>query len=608
MLDYDKIGLKCGIEIHQRLETGRKLFCHCSSHLTEEPSIIELKRQLRPVAGETGEIDPAALYELLRDRTFTYELFKDESCMIDADAEPPAPMDPAALKTTLTIAKMLKMDVPDELHVMRKTVVDGSNTGGFQRTTVVGVGNDQSVVETSEGFVRVKDLELEEESAGIVAPAVYRLDRLGIPLVEIGTQPDIKSPKQAYEAAMKIGGMLRLTSVQRGLGTIRQDINVSIKGGARVEVKGLQDIAILSDLIEFECQRQLALLEIKKLVKGKKFDDKLVDVTEIFSESKNKILLREIKKGGKVFAGTLPFKGLMTKTVCEGKEVKKTFGKELAEYAMAYGLKGIMHTEENLDKYGLKKEFAQIPLKGEVTFIVAGNTAESAARAVIERAKYTLKGVPEETRVAKADGTTAYARPLPGKERMYPETDVAPVRVTKELFDSIKLPRSVGKRREFLKALNLPKGWAEQLVLHEKYLLFENAVKSADAKLVATILLELIPYMRRDGKAVDTISDDTWLELFKAAKGMSKESLEAVILEVIKGVSPKAAIKTLSAGKLSKKEVEAEIEKLLKEKADFVKAQGPRALGGLMGEATKRLSGKADGALIAKILREKLKV
>lgn len=598
MLDYASIGLKCGIEIHQRLETGRKLFCRCSSALAQEEPVLSLTRQLRPVVGELGKIDPAALYELLRDRTFRYEIYDEQCCLVESDGEPPFPLDPQALKIALTIAKMLKMDVPDELHVMRKTVVDGSNTGGFQRTTVVGMGNEGSVIETSQGPVRVKDLELEEESAGIVSPAVYRLDRLGIPLVEIGTHPDITSPKQAYETAMAIGQLLRLTHVQRGLGTIRQDVNVSIRGGARVEVKGLQEIEMLSELVERECERQLALLEIRELVKKKKFADKPVDVTDVFADTKNKLIKRA---GGRVFAGTLPFAGLMKRALCKG----KTFGKELAEYAAAYGPKGIIHTEEDLDKYGLKDEFAKLPLKGEVVFVAAGPNAEAAVKAVLERAKFCAKGVPEETRVAGEDGLTAYARPLPGRERMYPETDVAPVRITEKLLDSISLPKTLEERKKFLGSLGISKDQEEQLLLHEKYSLFEKAVRDCPPRRVAVALLELVPYLRRDGKRVDGVSDAALMELFKLGRSLDKQAMLSALEAASNGASPKESVSHASCKQMSDLALEKEIDKLIKEKKAFISAQGPRAFAGLMGEATQRLPGQ-DGSKIAKMLKKKL--
>ena len=233
-MDYKKLGFKCGIEIHQRLDTN-KLFCDCSSSMQEEPC-GEVKRKLRAVPGEMGEVDPAALYEYLRNRNFIYKVYPSESCDVELDEEPPHEVREEALEISLQVAKMLDCEVPEEIHPMRKTVIDGSNPSGFQRTMLVGLDGE---LETSEGSVGIENLCLEEESAQILNQegntVAYGLNRLGIPLVEIGTAPEIKNPTHAKEVAEKLGNMLRATGrVQRGIGTIRQDVNVSIENGARI--------------------------------------------------------------------------------------------------------------------------------------------------------------------------------------------------------------------------------------------------------------------------------------------------------------------------------------------------------------------------------------
>jgi len=150
------------------------------------------------------------------------------------------------------------MKIVDEVEIMRKMVIDGSNTSGFQRTAYIG---SQGCIDTSHGPVGIDILCLEEEAARIVEDRgdslIYSLDRLGIPLVEIGTAPDIVSPAHAREVAKTLGMILRSTGrVQRGLGTIRQDVNVSIKGGARVEVKGVQDLNLIDKIVEMEVLRR----------------------------------------------------------------------------------------------------------------------------------------------------------------------------------------------------------------------------------------------------------------------------------------------------------------------------------------------------------------
>jgi len=263
-MDYNKLNFKCGIEIHQQLDTN-KLFCDCPSQLRDDPHDISIKRKLRPVPGEEGEIDIAAEYETKKDIEFTYEGYSDSTCAVEFDEEPPHDVNKEALDIVLQICKLLNCKIIDEIQIMRKTVVDGSNTSGFQRTMLVGYNG---YLETSYGKVGIDSVCLEEDSARRVGrilttkdekekSKVYRLDRLGIPLVEIATKPDIKNPQHCKETAEKLGMILRSTGkVKRGLGTIRQDVNVSIKNGARVEIKGFQDIKTMPTIIENEVKRQ----------------------------------------------------------------------------------------------------------------------------------------------------------------------------------------------------------------------------------------------------------------------------------------------------------------------------------------------------------------
>ncbi|GIU68355.1 MAG: hypothetical protein KatS3mg001_205 [Candidatus Pacearchaeota archaeon] len=260
-IDYEKIGLKCGLEIHQQLDT-KKLFCNCPSILRKDEADYKIKRKLHLVAGESGEVDVAAKYEASLDKEFIYEAYKDTNCLVELDEEPPHEINKEALEIALQISLMLNAKILPITQIMRKTVVDGSNTSGFQRTVLIA---QDGFVETSFGKVGIATICLEEDSARIISKegnvAVYRLDRLGIPLVEIATKAEIKNPSQAKETALKIGEILRKCKVKRGIGTIRQDINLSIKGSSRIELKGFQDIRNIEKAIEIEVKRQLDLIK-----------------------------------------------------------------------------------------------------------------------------------------------------------------------------------------------------------------------------------------------------------------------------------------------------------------------------------------------------------
>ncbi len=264
-IDYNKIGLKSGLEIHQQLNT-HKLFCECPSELRKDEPKFIVQRKLHAVAGETGDVDIAVKFEAERDRDFVYQGY-DTTCLVELDEEPPHKINQEALNIAIQIALLLNCKIIPVTQIMRKTVIDGSNTSGFQRTVFIA---QNGYIDTSEGRIRITGVALEEDAARIIEKrkdaVIYRLDRLGIPLVEIATEPDITSPSQAKEAALKIGEILRACEVKRGLGTIRQDVNMSVKGGSRIEIKGFQDIKNIEKTIEGEIERQLKLIKEKKSV------------------------------------------------------------------------------------------------------------------------------------------------------------------------------------------------------------------------------------------------------------------------------------------------------------------------------------------------------
>ncbi|HLD06814.1 MAG TPA: Glu-tRNA(Gln) amidotransferase subunit GatE [Candidatus Nanoarchaeia archaeon] len=265
--DYASLGFRCGLEIHQQLE-GRKLFCSCPAVITDREPDFTVRRRLRAVAGETGEVDIAAAHEVQKAKEFVYQCYHDATCLVELDEEPPHPISQEALQAALEVAQLLRMKVVDRVQVMRKTVVDGSNTSAFQRTALV--ARDGSI-ETAKGKVRIATLCLEEEAAKVVrrekGSDIYNLSRLGIPLLEIATAADIQDPEHAKEVAYRIGLLLRSTGrMRRGLGTIRQDVNVSVRGGVRTEIKGFQDYRNIPKVIDHEIGRQLQAIRKGELL------------------------------------------------------------------------------------------------------------------------------------------------------------------------------------------------------------------------------------------------------------------------------------------------------------------------------------------------------
>ena len=618
MMDYEDLGFKCGIEIHQQLDTDTKLFCECSTDSRNVSAYSKVRRKLRPVPGESGSVDDAAKFEFLREKDFVYNVYRDISCLVELDEEPPHEVNPEALETVLQFARMVDCDIPDEIRFMRKLVLDGSNTSGFQRTAIVGL---DGVLETEQGEVEIPDIELEEESAGVHKrgdeSVVYDLDRLGIPLIEIGTDASIKNPEHAKQAAMRIGMLLRSTgNVKRGLGTIRQDVNVSIDGGARVEIKGFQDVRNLDKLVKNEVRRQKSLLELKEELSGKDLDMdfEAEDVTEVFSSSDNGIIQSVVESGGKVYGVKLPIEGYMNRELCPG----KTLGSELSDYSKAQGLNGIMHTDEDLEAYGLVEEFGKVSdhlgkKEGEVVVIAAGDgdKADKALESVVRRAKMLSDRVPEETRAANDDFTTDYSRPLPGSARMYPETDVPPVLVDDEVLGGIEIPETLEKKRERLSE-EIGSQLADQIVNSDMLDEFEEVYEDvSDRKFAANYFVNILSDIEsRDGVDTSVLGERDFQEILDmyGSGDISKDGVRTV--SRLKAEDPERSLDEIveeeGLGSMSDDDVRSIVKEVLDEKKELVQEQGEHARGALMGQVMSRVAGKADGQTVNRILSEEL--
>jgi len=621
--DYEKLGLKVGFEIHQELNT-HKLFCNCPSVLREEEPPIKVRRRLRPTQSELGEVDRAALAEAIKGKGFSYHVYPETICLVELDEEPPHPLNEEALDIALEVAMLLSAKPVDEAHTMRKIVIDGSNTCGFQRTTLVATDGH---VENGKGRISIPTICLEEDAArkfGEDAELIdYRLDRLGIPLVEIATGPDFFDPYTPTDVALKIGQILRATGkVKRGIGTIRQDINVSIKGGARQEIKGIQELGLISTVIEREVQRQVALLEIRDELKKRgagRVEKKFINVTKIFSKTGSKVINRSIQAGGVVLALKLPkFAGLI------GKELQpnRRLGTELADCAKVYGkVGGIFHTDElpacgiSADEVeGLKKAVNASQEDAVVLVADVKERAEAALSAVVERINQALEGVPEETRRALPDGNTEFMRPLPGAARMYVETDIPPIPITEDKLKKIRkqLPELPEQRRKrFIRDYGLSEELAKRMSLSKQAELFEELVKKyrAPPVVVVTTLEDIPVSLRREGVPVENIPRGAFGDIIQlVSKGeLAKEAIPEVLRQVAKGTTVRDAIKHLGLKMMTKAEVLKLVSVTIRENLKLVEERGEAAVKPLMGTIMMKARGQADGKLVHGLLKRELR-
>ena len=548
--DYEKLGLRCGLEIHQQLDSKTKLFCRCPAKLqgTREPDFT-IKRFMRPVLGEMGTYDEAMLTEYEKGMSIIYEGYNDVICTYELDETPPFTCNDQARRIALEIALLLNSNIIEEMHVCRKNYLDGSVPCGFQRTMIL----------AKDGFVELENgkkigidiLCLEEDAARKIKTEkktnYFRLDRLGIPLVEITTKPDINDPVECRECAERLGLLLWSTKVKKVLGSIRQDINVSIKEGTRIEIKGVQRLDWIPILINHEVSRQLHLLEIKEELQRRSLSEQdlsstPVDLSKIMAKTKANFIAKGIKSG-KILYG-FNFKGF-----------KDIFGKELMEdyrfgtevsskVKLISGLGGIIHSDENLSKYKfsneeIKKIKDQLKSKDDDCFLlVLGSKKEvdSSIKIITNRVKYAFKGIPPETRRALENGNTEFLRELHGGARLYPDTDSQAIININDEIKAIneKLPEYPWDIiKNYSKKYKIEERLIKELIFTGNLTIFNDLVKNYPENpiLIITTLLETRTALRRDGKNVDNITETDYKDIFTLLKKkeIGKEAIEVMI-------------------------------------------------------------------------------
>ncbi len=616
------LDLKVGFEIHQQLATKSKLFCSCSCQEAEKYDSV-FTRRLRPTQSELGAYDAAAMFEFSKMKSVEYHAASGSSCLVEADEEPPHEVNSEALETALIFALALHSRIMDEIHVMRKIVIDGSNTSGFQRTMLVAAGG---YIEVAGKQVGVQSICLEEDASKLISDESgvrrYGLDRLGVPLVEIALEPVSGESEEIMQVALTLGRLLRASKrVARGLGSIRQDVNVSIMGGAVVEVKGVQQLDQLIKVIEHEKLRQHGLIVIAdklKKIDERTIGDRIEEVTDILARSSSK-MAKKILESGLFRAIRLPgFAGLIGFEPYPGIRL----GKELGELVRFYGLGGVFHSDE-LPNYGISKEEVEavrerLHLSDSDAFVMVGGSADKigfAIDAIIRRLKAALAGVPAETRAATIDGKTVFSRPRPGAARMYPETDIPTFPVTGALLASLadKVPKSWDEVIDGIASkYGLNKKLASQIFDSNYLSVFEEIVSRTRVQptFIASKITEDLTSLQRQGLDPAVLTDSILVDIFsRLDKGViAKESAVLIFEKLMKkeGKTVDEAIKVLGVSSISDEELSAALDKVIADNMAAVQEKGMNALGMLMGRSMAVLRGKVDGQKINAALKDKL--
>jgi Glu-tRNA(Gln) amidotransferase subunit E-like FAD-binding protein len=470
MLDYKKLGLKVGLEIHRQMDCG-KLFSRCDSILSEGTPELKIKRYLQAVVSETGESDIAAQHEMNKERYAIYECFPESSSLIEQDEQPPLNVDEKAFQTALQVSLLLNMEFADIVQVMRKQVLDYSNTSGFQRTMLL---SRNGSIETPSGKVRIETVCLEEDSARKIKETpecvVYRLDRLGIPLIEIATAPDIKTPSQAQEVASYLGMLLKSTGMfKSGIGTIRQDLNISIKNHPRVEIKGVQDLKQMPLVIEKEIARQLQEIKSNKIPKS-------------------------------------------------------------------------------------------------------------------------------HVRRMNPDASTSFLRPMPGKSRMYIETDHPNIEISPSLLKQIKLPELLTEKTiKFEKKYNLSSELAREVIDNNLFEVFAKTYKLSPSY-IAKVLVEIPKEIRKRFKLnVSKLKETDFKLVFENVS--SKKIPESAAIDILTHILEGKRVVIADFETMDSSKLEIEIKKILQENKGA-------PFNALMGEVMKKFKGKIDGKKAAELLKK----
>lgn len=627
MSNAESPKVKVGLEIHRQLDTRHKLFCACPTDLAETDPEEKFLRRLRPTQSELGQVDEAALFEFHRGRSVMYESDHQTTCLVELDEEPPARLNEEAVEVCLSAALLMKAHPVDEIHVMRKIVIDGSNTTGFQRTCVVAL---DGMLKVDGKNIPIQQISLEEDAARKTRQsrdvAGYRIDRLGIPLIEVTTAPVLDSPDEVEKVALAIGTVLRATrKVKRGIGSVRQDLNVSIPDGALIELKGVQELEILNKAVEFEISRQQRLLEIRDELRRRGVEPdnigrRYIDLTDLFTNTKARVVQGVFAKGGIVLGLNLPkFGGLVGKELAPGLRL----GTEMSSHAVFWaGVGGIFHSDE-LPSYGITEEEVRrtnerLGTGSQDAFVIVADEesrAHEALDAVVDRAIDALKGVPEETRTAMPDGTSRYMRPRPGAARMYPETDVPPTPITEELIRKLAatLPETTeAASKRLMEKCALNQKLAKQLIDSDYLELFERitATSNVQASFVATILTETCKSHQREGVPITSVSDSQVQAIFGLVDGgtVTKEAVAELLKWQAKNPNsdPRQGVKELGMRMLSEEDLERVIDRHIENNKKLIQERGQGAFSSLMGSVMSEVRGSTDARTVSEKLKRKL--
>jgi glutamyl-tRNA(Gln) amidotransferase subunit E len=524
--DYQKVGFKSGLEIHQQILTDKKLFCRCPSGHYSKDFDAEILRHMRPTLSEMGVYDGTALMEFKTKKDIVYRINRNTVCTYEMDDTPPFLMNDDALDIALGIGMLFNCNIVDELHIARKQYLDGSIPTGFQRTAIYAL---DGWIPYKDKKVKIVQMSIEEDSCREVSDVghtrIYKTDRLGMPLIETVTEPAMKTPDEVAEVAWICSNTVRSThQVRRGLGAAREDVNVSVTGGTRIEIKGVPKISLIPLLTYNEAMRQWNLLRLKEELNLRgitkdTFKAESFDITKFMKKPHYAPLKSAVEKGFRIKSVVLKgFAGLLRWQTQTDNYFSNEISDRVRVIACLTTIPNLIHSDSKGDNipssdWTAIRKFSNAA-DNDTVVIVWGNEEDSktAVNEIIIRAKEATIGVPSETRQGSRDGTNGFERILPGADRMYPDTDLPPMSVTQQRLDNIKigLPEKYWVRHSWYKELGIPEDTIQELSISKYAPLFKMAVNEwhVNPTAAAVILIQYPKRLRKKGFNIGILNNE----------------------------------------------------------------------------------------------------
>lgn len=625
--DYAEIGFKCGLEIHQQLLTERKLFCRCPAGKYTKEVDAEILRHMRPTLSELGEYDGTALMEFKTKKEIIYLLNKESVCTYEMDDAPPFEIDPKAVDIALEIALLYNLNLVSELHIARKQYLDGSIPTGFQRTTILGVDGEIEVMGKKVGIIQ---LGLEEDSCREVSDVghriTFRTDRLGMPLIETVTYPVLDTPQMAAEAAEVIRQLARSTGkVRVGRGAARQDVNVSVTGGTRIEIKGVPSIKHIPHLVYNEARRQYSLLKIREILLSRgltpeNFETRASGVTNILRKTAYVPIHRAIENGGVVGAVKLSgFAGVLGHQTQEHTYFAQEFSDRVKVIACLMEHPNILHTDStetgiSRGQWNRIRKRVRANLAEDAIMLVWGaqDDVKTAIEEIIIRAQEAIVGVPAETRQALRDSTNGFERILPGADRMYPDTDEPPLAISDEKIAKLaeNLPERPWERHKRLSDIGLSDEKIDLLIRSPFWPMFDSIVERSgcDPLVLTNLIIRDFRYFSRKEYATDRITEDLMSLLYNMLdqKRILGEVIPYVLHDLV--VDEKADIDDVLTGYTGQSGDDKILEEMIEEaktlQTELLHGEKTSRMNYLMGFILRRLRGSYPAETIKARLEE----